>query len=178
MQVIRESFAGGAQEIEDLWLPFFCVSTNLSKAQVQVHQLGPLCTLVRASMTIVGMVPPVIREGDMLVDGGYLNNLPVDVMHSLGVHTVVVVRPSACCGHASPWKPEQHAGRHDHSRNARCGRGSTDCAIFLFCTDGLCSFVSGEPAASTQCLVGLFVVSTCVTHLHTDTNPFLLCADV
>ena len=39
------------------------------------------------------MVPPVIRDGDMLVDGGYLNNMPVDVMHSLGVHTVLVVRP-------------------------------------------------------------------------------------
>jgi predicted acylesterase/phospholipase RssA len=60
-----------------------------------VHQVGPLWQLVRASMTIVGMVPPVIRGGDMLVDGGYLNNLPVDVMHSLGVHTVLVVRALA-----------------------------------------------------------------------------------
>jgi hypothetical protein len=68
---------------------------TLTRVQVQVHQLGPLWQLVRASMTIVGMVPPVIRDGDMLVDGGYLNNLPVDVMHSLGVHTVLVVR--SCC---------------------------------------------------------------------------------
>lgn len=43
------------------------------------------------------MVPPVIRDGDMLVDGGYLNNMPVDVMHSLGVHTVLVVRVSQPC---------------------------------------------------------------------------------
>lgn len=92
MQVLKETFSAGAQMIEDLWLPFFCVSTNLSKSQVQVHQLGCLWQLVRASMTIVGMVPPVIREGEMLVDGGYLNNLPVDVMHTLGVHTVIVVR--------------------------------------------------------------------------------------
>lgn len=92
MQVVKEAFAGGAQEIEDLWLPFFCVSTNLSKSEVSVHQLGPLWQLVRASMTIVGLVPPVLRDGEMLVDGGYLNNLPVDVMHSLGVHTVLVVR--------------------------------------------------------------------------------------
>jgi predicted acylesterase/phospholipase RssA len=96
MQILKETFAAGAEMIEDLWLPFFCVSTNLSKSQVQVHQLGPLWQLVRASMTIVGMVPPVIREGEMLVDGGYLNNMPVDVMHSLGVHTVIVVRLYAC----------------------------------------------------------------------------------
>jgi lysophospholipid hydrolase len=90
-QVLQETFSHGPQEIEDLWLPFFCVSTNLSRAQVQVHQLGRLWQFVRASMTIVGMIPPVIHEGDMLVDGGYLNNVPVDVMHSLGVHSVLVV---------------------------------------------------------------------------------------
>ena len=91
MQVLQETFAAGPQEIEDLWLPFFCVSTNLSRAQVQVHQLGRLWQFVRASMTIVGMIPPVFSNGDMLVDGGYLNNQPVDVMHSLGVRTVLVV---------------------------------------------------------------------------------------
>jgi predicted acylesterase/phospholipase RssA len=36
VQVLKDTFSGGAQEIEDLWLPFFCVSTNLSKAQVEV----------------------------------------------------------------------------------------------------------------------------------------------
>ena len=92
VQMIKEAFSGGPQEIEDLWLPFFCVSTNLSKAQVQVHQLGSLWQFVRASMTIVGLIPPVIHDNEMLVDGGYLNNQPVDVMHSLGVHNVLVVR--------------------------------------------------------------------------------------
>jgi len=43
-------------------------------------------------MTIVGMVPPVVKDGDMLVDGGYLNNLPVDAMRALGVETVIVAR--------------------------------------------------------------------------------------
>lgn len=39
-------------------------------------------------MTIVGMVPPVYYKGDLLVDGGYMNNIPVDVMRSMGVDTV------------------------------------------------------------------------------------------
>lgn len=53
-----------------------------------MHDTGLLWRLVRASMTIVGLVPPVYHEGDLLVDGGYLNNIPVDVMRSLGVDTV------------------------------------------------------------------------------------------
>jgi predicted acylesterase/phospholipase RssA len=101
VQVLQETFAAGPQEIEDLWLPFFCVSTNLSRAQVQVHQLGTLWKYVRASMTIVGMLPPVISGGEMLVDGGYLNNVPVDIMHGLGVRTVIVVRLMRPCSAAA-----------------------------------------------------------------------------
>ena len=51
-----------------------------------------LWRLVRASMTIVGLLPPVYEEGEgLLVDGGYMNNIPVDVMRSMGVDTVIVV---------------------------------------------------------------------------------------
>ena len=67
---------------------YFCNSTNLSKGESSVHEQGPLWRLVRASMTIVGMVPPVYYKGDLLVDGGYMNNIPVDVMRSMGVDTV------------------------------------------------------------------------------------------
>jgi lysophospholipid hydrolase len=95
LQHLQETFLDGPQEIEDLWLPFFCVSTNLSANDVEVHQVGSLWKYVRASMSIVGMLPPVINtNGDMLVDGGYLNNIPVDIMHSLAVRHVIVVRPS------------------------------------------------------------------------------------
>lgn len=70
---------------------YFCISTNLSKGEASVHQHGPVAKLVRASMTIVGMLPPVYHDGDLLVDGGYINNLPVDVMRGLGVESVIVV---------------------------------------------------------------------------------------
>ena len=39
-------------------------------------------------MTIVGLIPPVYENGDLLIDGGYVNNMPVDVMRGLGVDTV------------------------------------------------------------------------------------------
>ncbi|RMZ52451.1 hypothetical protein APUTEX25_000030, partial [Auxenochlorella protothecoides] len=88
-RVVREAL--GLQRIEDLWLRFFCVSTNLSRGAPSVHERGLLWKMCRASMTIVGLVPPVFHAGDLLVDGGYLNNIPVDVMHGLGVGTVIVV---------------------------------------------------------------------------------------
>ena len=49
---------------------YFCMSTNLSKGRPNVHTTGLLWRLIRASMTIVGMVPPVYEDGDLLVDGG------------------------------------------------------------------------------------------------------------
>jgi predicted acylesterase/phospholipase RssA/CRP-like cAMP-binding protein len=70
----------GALDIEDLWTPYFCVSANLTRAGVVVHERGNLAYAVRASMSIPGIFPPVFHEGDLLIDGGVMNNLPVDVM--------------------------------------------------------------------------------------------------
>ena len=67
---------------------FFCMTTNMTRGEPTVHQQGLLWKLVRASMTIVGLIPPVYENGDLLIDGGYLNNMPVDVMRGLGVDTV------------------------------------------------------------------------------------------
>jgi lysophospholipid hydrolase len=59
-----------AQQLLCAWCSYFCVTTNLSKGDPSVHRAGPLWLLVRASMTIVGLVPPVFYEGDLLIDGG------------------------------------------------------------------------------------------------------------
>ena len=67
---------------------FFCMTTNMTRGEPTVHQDGLLWKLVRASMTIVGLIPPVYENGELLIDGGYLNNMPVDVMRGLGVDTV------------------------------------------------------------------------------------------
>uniref|UniRef100_A0A7S0NQE9 Patatin n=1 Tax=Micromonas pusilla TaxID=38833 RepID=A0A7S0NQE9_MICPS len=84
----------GDTDIEDLWLSFFCVSTNLTSGGLSTHTSGTVWRYVRASMTILGMLPPVRDDqtGDLLVDGGYLNAIPVDVLRErMGVETVVVV---------------------------------------------------------------------------------------
>ena len=67
-------------DIEDLWLPYFAVSSNLTKNRVQVHDRGSLWRAVGASVSLPAILPPVVFSGDLLIDGGVLNNLPVDVM--------------------------------------------------------------------------------------------------
>jgi NTE family protein/lysophospholipid hydrolase len=68
-------------QIEDLWLDYFCVSSNLTQAEAVIHDSGPLWQAVRTSTAIPGIIPPMIKDGDLLVDGGVLDNLPVAVMH-------------------------------------------------------------------------------------------------
>ena len=70
----------GDTHIEDLWLPYFCVSSNLTRASTVVHRSGLLWRAIRASSSLPGVIPPVIDNGDMLYDGCLLNNLPVDLM--------------------------------------------------------------------------------------------------
>jgi NTE family protein len=80
-----------ATDIEDLVLPFFCVSTNYTRACEHVHFRGNLKRAVMASMAIPGVFPPVINGNDLLVDGGVFNNMPVDVMARTGVRTILAV---------------------------------------------------------------------------------------
>lgn len=73
----------GDIQLEDTWLPYFCVSTNLTTAEQVVHRRGPAWRAVRASMAIPGVFTPVIEDDEVLVDGGVMDNFPVDVMCSL-----------------------------------------------------------------------------------------------
>jgi predicted acylesterase/phospholipase RssA len=70
--------------IEDLPLPYFCVSTNLTRSTCMVHRAGPMSKWVSASMAVPGLAPPIFDGRDILVDGGVVNNLPVDIMRSFG----------------------------------------------------------------------------------------------
>ena len=81
--MLRRAF--GVLEIEDLPLPYFCVSTSLSGGGMAVHRDGPLWLWLRASSAIPGVLPPVLREGRVYVDGALVDNLPTDVMASDGI---------------------------------------------------------------------------------------------
>jgi predicted acylesterase/phospholipase RssA len=70
----------GSWDIEDLWRPFFCLSTNLTEAIEVVHDSDDLARAIRASVAIPGVFPPVAFGEDLHVDAGVLNNLPGDIM--------------------------------------------------------------------------------------------------
>lgn len=70
----------GSWDFEDLWRPFFCMSTNITQATEVVHDTGGVAKAVRASVSIPGVYPPVAFGEDLHVDGGVLNNLPGDIM--------------------------------------------------------------------------------------------------
>jgi predicted acylesterase/phospholipase RssA/CRP-like cAMP-binding protein len=86
----------GGLDAGDLWLPFACVSTNLTRSRLEVHRRGDLVTAIRASIAIPGVLPPVPFGEDLLVDGGVLDNVPADVMRadpSIGTVIAVDVAP-------------------------------------------------------------------------------------
>lgn len=75
--------AFGERLIEELWLPYFCVSCNLTKNSEEIHRRGKLWEKLRASTSLPGILPPMVINDDLHLDGGLLNNLPVDVMRQL-----------------------------------------------------------------------------------------------
>ena len=70
----------GSWDIEDFWIPFFCVSTDLISGRLVVHRRGNSARAIRASVSVPGLMPPVTGDNELLVDGGVLNNLPIGVM--------------------------------------------------------------------------------------------------
>lgn len=77
---IHENF--GDWDFGDTWRPFVCVSTNLTRSESEVHRTGSVARAIRASIAIPGVIPPVASNGDLLVDGGILDNLPIDVVRN------------------------------------------------------------------------------------------------
>lgn len=70
----------GDINIENLWTPFFAAACNLTDAETAVLDHGPLWKAVLASNSPAGLFPPVISDGNLLVDGAILENVPVKAM--------------------------------------------------------------------------------------------------
>ncbi len=82
--------AFGDRDIEDLWRTFFCISTDITTSRIRVHTRGNLVHAVRASTSIPGVMPPVPSGESLLVDGGVLNNLPVDIIREMAPRGSVI----------------------------------------------------------------------------------------
>lgn len=86
----------GGWDIEDVWRPYFCISTNLTKAREERHLRGDAALAIRASLSIPGLLPPVPDGENLLVDGGVMNNFPIDVMRLINpTGTVLAVEVSS-----------------------------------------------------------------------------------
>ncbi len=81
----------GSALMETLERPLFTVSADLLSSLVVVHRRGSIIEAVGASMNLPGLVPPLRRAGRLLVDGGVLNNLPVDHMAEMREGPIVAV---------------------------------------------------------------------------------------
>ncbi|XP_035995703.1 patatin-like phospholipase domain-containing protein 7a isoform X2 [Fundulus heteroclitus] len=82
-----------SKQIEDLWIPYFNITTDISASAMRVHTDGSLWRYVRASMSLSGYLPPLCdpKDGHLLMDGGYINNLPADVARSMGAKVVIAI---------------------------------------------------------------------------------------
>jgi NTE family protein len=96
---LREHF--GDVDIADLDMPFFCVSADLTSGHHHAHDRGSLVTALRASISLPGVLPPVIVDDHVLVDGGVLRNLPTDVMRARHEGTVIGCDVTRSAGLAS-----------------------------------------------------------------------------
>uniref|UniRef100_A0A8C2D8Y8 lysophospholipase n=1 Tax=Cyprinus carpio TaxID=7962 RepID=A0A8C2D8Y8_CYPCA len=81
------------KQIEDLWIPYFNITTDITASSMRVHTYGSLWRYVRASMSLSGYLPPLCdpKDGHLLMDGGYINNLPADTARSMGAKLVIAV---------------------------------------------------------------------------------------
>ncbi|XP_039766185.1 patatin-like phospholipase domain-containing protein 6 isoform X3 [Ornithorhynchus anatinus] len=81
------------KQIEDLWLPYFNVTTDITASAMRVHKDGSVWRYVRASSSYPPYLPPLCdpKDSHLLVDGCYVNNVPADIARTMGAKTVIAI---------------------------------------------------------------------------------------
>ena len=111
----------GEWGIEETPIRYACVSANLTTGGATVHLRGKLKTWIRASTALPGVFPPVIDNGVVHIDGGVVNNLPVDIIRDLGVGFVIAVDVgSVALPNAAPGIIEISDARGDDGQPSPC----------------------------------------------------------
>jgi NTE family protein len=78
-------------DFDALPIPFRAVATNIVTGGEKVFSEGDLALAIRASMSVPGVFQPLKVDGELLVDGGIVNNVPVDVAKAMGAERLIVV---------------------------------------------------------------------------------------
>jgi len=81
----------GMKTFDDLPIPFACVGTDLVNDKAHVFRDGSLSTALRSTMSLPGVFSPVRANDTVYVDGGLLNNLPVDVAKTMGSDITIAI---------------------------------------------------------------------------------------
>lgn len=81
----------GHVNIEDLWINFSCMASNMTKRKPVIIDRGPLDQAVRASIALPGVFPPVVRGNDLWVDGALINNLPINILQNNNIAIKIAV---------------------------------------------------------------------------------------
>lgn len=81
----------GGVLIEELALPYFCITSDLTAGADVAHKSGLLAERLAASVALPGLLPPVVINEHIHVDGGVMNNLPVDHMARLCFGSIIAV---------------------------------------------------------------------------------------
>lgn len=95
-RLLEEAY--GDVDMADTIRPFFAVSTNLTTGKIEIHRRGLMRRAMRASISIPGVMPPVVIDGQVLVDGAVLKNFPAEVMRQMNPGPVVGVDMSQARG--------------------------------------------------------------------------------
>lgn len=120
-RLLRAAF--GEKDIEDLVLPFYCMTANLTTSNADMHTVGRLWRWLRASVSIPGVMPPFNEAGEVHVDGGVIDNFPVRAMRRLGRGVTIGVdidtggALAAGAGVMEPWSAWQFFRRLVWKRN-------------------------------------------------------------
>ena len=120
-RLLRAAF--GEKDIEDLILPFYCMTANLTTSNADMHTVGRLWRWLRASVSIPGVLPPFNEAGEVHVDGGVIDNFPVRAMRRLGRGITIGVdidtggALAAGAGVEEPWSAWQFFRRLIWKRN-------------------------------------------------------------
>lgn len=81
----------GETYLEDFWVGSYCVSTNYSNATSRVHDRGLAWKQIEASIAIPGIYPPVVIDNQLHVDGGVVDNLPIETMYNYPVRHIIAI---------------------------------------------------------------------------------------
>lgn len=97
IEIFLGDLAGAVSDIggfDDLPIPYRAIATDIMNGQMVVLDRGDLISAMRASMAVPGVFSPVEMDGRLLVDGGLVRNLPVDVARAMGADIVIAVNLS------------------------------------------------------------------------------------